>query len=551
MYEFVEFSIRIVEISLPGMPKNILSELRTWRDRQARIEGVETFRVFPNAVLDAIAGALPQNRDEMMAIKGIKDAKYGKYGGVLLKIVAEHASGNFDSVIPAKAGIQKEKTWIPDQVGDDKHKGREEIDGQITDGQLPVTDTLSVTEFLDGLNLELSGMAARVKGEVTSVSERERWIYFSLKDTEGSTLSCLVSRYHYEISGVRLAEGDEIIVEGSPEIYKPMGKFSLKVSVIELAGEGALKKAYDALRKKLEDEGLFAPEKKRELPMYPDRIALITSKDGAAIDDFRMNLGMQGLRVDFYPTLVEGQRAVSDIISAIRFFNRTPEQYDMLVIVRGGGSLESLQAFNNEALVREVAESAIPTLLGVGHEKDVTLSALVADVMVSTPTATAKHVRMHLDEARQLVKHFEYQLPALFRERLSVVRSELSLDGEIMLARLRSFRDIVATLRQDIGERLVMTQAAVRRQIDGLEQGEKSLRLGFAALFERTMKQLDHAAERLAQYDPKRVLKLGYSLVQKSGVIMKSVSQARIGDILDVQLGDGKLQTKVEKVIES
>jgi exodeoxyribonuclease VII large subunit len=522
------------------MTKNILQALRTWRDRQARVEGVETFRVFPNAVLDAIAGALPENKEEMLAIKGIKEAKFSKYGGVLLKIVEEYTD---TSVILSEAKNPEEKNT--DVVFLDPSASLQDDGKKNRDNQ---DQTLSITEFLDTLNLELSGMAARVKGEVTSMSERERWIYFSIKDAEGSALNCLVSRYHYELCGVRLAEGDEIIVEGSPEIYKPMGKFSLKVSVIELAGEGALKKAYDALRKKLEDEGLFAPEKKRELPMYPDRIALITSKDGAAIDDFRMNLGRQGLKVDFYPTLVEGQRAVPDIISAIRFFNRTPERYDMLVIVRGGGSLESLQAFNNEALVREVAGSAIPTLLGVGHEKDVTLSALVADVMVSTPTATAKHVRVHLDEARQLVKHFEHQLPALFRERLSAVRSELSLDGEVMLARLRSFRDIVTTLRQDIGERLVMTQAVVRRHLDGLEQGEKSLRLGFAALFERTLKQLDHAAERLAQYDPKRVLKLGYSLVQKSGMIMKSVSQTAIGDILEVQLSDGRLGVRVDTV---
>lgn len=504
------------------MKSSILSELRAWRDRQARVEGVETFRVFPNAVLDAIAGALPRNKEEMMAIKGIKEAKYGKYGAVLLKIVAERAAD----------------------------ESQEQGDAEPPEAALGTDEPLSVTQFLDGVNLELSGMAARVRGEVTSMSERERWIYFSLKDQEGSALSCLISRYHYELSGVRLAEGDEIIVEGSPEIYKPMGKFSLKVSVIELFGEGALKKAYDALRKKLEEEGVFAPERKRELPKYPDRIALITSRDGAAIDDFRMNLGMQGFKVDFYPTLVEGQRAVADIIGAIRFFNRAPERYDILVIVRGGGSLESLQAFNNEALVREVSGSAIPTLLGVGHEKDVTLAALAADKMVSTPTATAKELRYHLDEARQLVRHFEYQLPALFRERLSAVRSELSLDGEVMLARLRSFRDIVATLRQDIGERLVIAQAAVRRHLDSLDQGERSLKTGFLSLFERTAKELDHAAERLAQYDPRRVLRLGYSLVRKGGMIMKSASQAAVGDILDVQLGDGRLQTRVEGIIK-
>lgn len=271
--------IRYIPAILKSMKNGISQALRKWRDQQARTEGVETFRVFPNAVLDALAGTLPQNKEEMLSIKGIKDAKYGKYGAALIKIIAE---------------------YVPENTGRKKIPVAEDVDffayyQEEAALPAPVPDEpLSVSQFLDGLNIELSGMAARIKGEVTSVSERERWIYFSIKDKSESMVSALISRHHYEISGVKIAEGDEIIVEGCPEVYKPSGRLSLKVHVIELFGEGALKKAYDALKEKLAGAGLFAPERKRELPLYPNHIALITSKDGAAIDDFRMNLGAQG-----------------------------------------------------------------------------------------------------------------------------------------------------------------------------------------------------------------------------------------------------------------
>ncbi|OGI14526.1 MAG: exodeoxyribonuclease VII large subunit [Candidatus Moranbacteria bacterium RIFCSPHIGHO2_01_FULL_54_31] len=513
---------------------SLLNQLRDWRNQQAQKEGVETFRVFPNAVLDALVSALPRTKEEMLAIKGIKEAKFRKYGAALLQIIKEQAPDK-----NKRAGASDEKeSGIIHQASGETAGGKEE------------DQPLSVTQFLDGLNIELSGMAARIKGEVTSVSERERWIYFSLKDENESMLSCLVSRFHYDISGVKIAEGDEIVVEGVPEIYKPNGRLSLKVSVIELFGEGALQKAYAALKKKLETEGLFAPERKRALPQYPDRIALITSKDGAAIDDFKMNLGAQGMQVDFYPTSVEGKRAVFEIMEALRFFNRHPEKYDVLIIVRGGGSLESLQAFNNEALAREVAQSSIPTLLGIGHEKDITLAALVADMMVSTPTAAAKHLRSHWDEARQLMQHFRYQLPVLFREQLADVRNTLTVDSEVLIAHLRTFRDLVGTLRQDIAERIVFAQSLVRQKLNDLDQGERHMRQGFVAMIEKIRKDILHAEDLLKQYDPKRVLTLGYSLVRSGNRILKDISETKIGDILDVQLGHGKLLAKVEKIIE-
>lgn len=506
---------------------------------QARTEGVETFRVFPNAVLEALAGSLPQNKEEMLCIKGLKDAKFRKYGSVLLKIIQEQTGGD-----ERMMNVSEKKVASSKQQGvreKEQEKKQEEEKDQ----------TLSVSQFLDGLNVELSGMASRVQGEVSSVDERERVVYFTLKDSKDeSTLNCLVFRYQYDVSGIKIAIGDEIIVEGVPDIYKPSGRLSMKVGVIELAGVGALQKAYEALRLKFEQEGLFAPERKRILPPFPERIALITSEQGAAIGDFTMNLGAQGFRVKFYPTSVEGKKAVFEIIKAIQYFNRHKEEYDVLVIVRGGGSLESLQAFNNESLVREVAGSSIPTLLGVGHEKDVTLAALVADMMVSTPTATAKELRLHFDEARQLVRHFETQLPTLFREMLSDVRNTLSGDSEILLDHLHGFRELVVTLRQDLVERLFLVGASIERKIESLKQGKKSIENGFVVLFNRAQEQMKHANERLVQYDPTRVLKLGYSLVRKGAHVVKDISDTKIGDILSIQLSKGSVRARVEDVLK-
>lgn len=510
------------------MTKSIVQTLREWRNHQARIEGVEVFRIFPNAVLDAIAGTLPRNKEEMLAIKGIKEGKYRKYGSAVLKIIQASSDTLYLEVEPpSKEGAEGEQKKDEDQ-------------------------TLSVSQFLDGLNIELSGMAARVRGEVSSVDPRERVVYFTLKDAEdGSTLHCLIFRYAYDISGVSLVIGDEIIVEGSPDIYKPSGRLSFKVGLIELFGEGALQKAYEALRMKLENDGLFSLERKRLLSDFPERIALITSDQGAAIGDFTMNLGAQGLKVDFYPTSVEGKKAVFEIIRAIRYFNRRAEKYDVLVIVRGGGSLESLQAFNNEVLVRAVAESSIPTLLGIGHEKDVTLAALVADVMVSTPTATAKVLRTSWDEARQLIEHFRFQLPLLFREQLSDVENALAFKSGELLARFKAFSMVIMTLRQDIAERLVLIQALIRQKMYDLDRNEERLWQGFQALRERVTREIRRLEALLRQYDPERVLRLGYSLVRSGKRIIKDTHEIKIGDILEVQLSQGKLKTKVEKIFEA
>lgn len=513
---------------------SLLNRLREWRNNQARIEGVEVFRVFPNAVLDAIAGTLPRTKEEMLAIKGIKEAKYGKYGAAIFRIIKEQVGGESGAKSDSNSA---DGGYMISDAREEKERQREE------------DQTLSVSQFLDGLNVELSGMASRVQGEVSSVDVRERVIYFTIKDVKDeSTLNCLIFRYQYDVSGVKIAIGDEVIVEGSPEIYKPSGRLSMKVGVIELAGAGALQKAYEALKLKFEQEGLFAPERKRVLPEFPETIALITSEQGAAIGDFTMNLGAQGLNVAFYPVSVEGKKAVFEIIKAIRYFNRNPEKYDVLVIVRGGGSLESLQAFNNEALSREVASSKIPTLCGIGHEKDITLAAMVADAMVSTPTAAARTLRTPWEEARSSVTHTEKHLLQAYESALLSTRHRLETFSHTLVLRLDQFSKRFQALRERFSQHIPRMQFQIREAGQSIARSADELKKLYQQALERADKKIEEISEALRRYDPNRALALGYSLIQKEGRILRSVEGVKKGDSLTLRLAKGRLDADVTGV---
>lgn len=506
--------------------------LRAWRGEQSQKEGVEVFRVLPNAVLDSIVHALPQTKEELLAIKGIKEAKFRKYGKALLAIVEEYGA------VSLVGGVTRNQKPVMEEVL--------QASDAVTSYELPAIDALSVSQFLDGLNLELSGMAARIKGEVSSVDERERVVYFTLKDSQDeSTLNCLIFRYQYQLSGVRLSIGDEVIIEGSPDIYKPSGRLSLKVGLIELAGEGALKKAYDELFRKLEREGLLTLERKRSLPEFPERIALITSEQGAAIGDFTMNLGQLGLHVDFYPVSVEGQRAVPDILRALRYFREHADHYDLLVMIRGGGSLESLQAFNNEMLVHEVAACPIPTLLGIGHEKDITLAALVADTMVSTPTAAARTLREPFERARQAVEHASTLLWERSERFLSEKRALIERAEQMLALVFPKLKERFVRAEQELWRSTEQIRFVLLRANQQCMESEKLFIKNFSVMLDRLRQSLSYAEEKLREYDPKRVLSLGYALVRSGGVLVRSVTQVKTGDRLSLQVRDGTIEAEV------
>jgi exodeoxyribonuclease VII large subunit len=193
----------------------------------------------------------------------------------------------------------------------------------------------TVSGYLDAINVNLKRQKARIQGEISSLDIRRTYLFFTLKDKEDqSALNCFMWERDYRMCAVSFQEGLEVIVEGFPEIYKPSGRMSFKAATAEWVGEGALKKAYEELKRKLESEGIFAPERKKALPEFPERIGLITSESGAVIHDFLNNLGKYRYRITFMNSRVEGQTAVRDLVSAVRYFSK--KSIDVLVIIRGG-----------------------------------------------------------------------------------------------------------------------------------------------------------------------------------------------------------------------
>jgi exodeoxyribonuclease VII large subunit len=258
---------------------------------------------------------------------------------------------------------------------------------------------VTVSQYLDKLNTTLKGEKEKIIGEVSGMQlHQSGHLYFSLLDkADRSKIDCVIWKSKYDMYGKIIQNGTEILATVVPNIYKPWGKLSAQVEVVELVGEGALQVAYEKLKKKLELEGLFAEERKRKLPEYPHKIGVITSKTGAVINDFLTNIGKFGYEILFVDSKVEGAEATPDLLSAVKTLKG--KDIDVLVIMRGGGSLESFQAFNNEVLVRAVAEFGVPVITGIGHDKDAPLVSMVSDRNVSTPTAVANLLNSGWNEA--------------------------------------------------------------------------------------------------------------------------------------------------------
>ncbi len=407
----------------------------------------------------------------------------------------------------------------------------------------------TVSNYLDRLNVVLGEERAKIRGEISRIEEREKTIYFDLKDSQGEpgVLNCLIYRSQYLMMGIDFKEGMEVIALGQPNIWKPSGRLSVKVESVELVGEGALKKAYDALKKKLASEGLFSEKRKRKIPSFAYKIGLITSRYGAAIGDFTTNLENIGFKIKFLDCRVEGQEAVPDLIRAIEWFNKNSD-CQVLVITRGGGSWESLQAFNNEAVSRAVANSKIPVLCGVGHERDVPIVALVADKSVSTPTAAAQFLSYPWREARQYMYRLEERMVGAFEGRLYNIESGLDLQAQKIKSQftfiynkfpilVQRFKNAFENLRQSIGKK--------EEEISNLGKKTKEK---FWAVIEDVEGRIRYFTEKLEDKNPRRQLRLGYSLIFAGEKLIKDAGQLSVGQFVRLQFHKGEADSKIKKI---
>ena len=383
----------------------------------------------------------------------------------------------------------------------------------------------SVSEFLDLTNELLGQRDFTVQGEVTGAKSHPTGFYFSLRDPQANALmDCYMSPYAYRDVGITLEDGMLVRAGGIATVYKPRGRFSFRVQEIALAGEGSLKKAYEALKKKLTEEGLF--DRKRPVPEFVSRIGLITSRTGAVINDFRKNLASLGLTISHYDVRVEGAQAVSSIRRALEWFDAHAARFDALVIIRGGGSFEDLQAFNDEFVTRAVFGSRLPTIVSIGHERDVPLAQLAADVTASTPTGAAHVINATWDRLRNLPQ----------------TAQRLAYEYEAALSATKA--DVHAS-----AHRLAVHLARIAGR--GIEF-EQRLRQGLERVGQRIARMQDRvaSAERhLAASSPERLLRLGYSIVtDTAGAIVRNTAQLRHGQEVQTRLAKGSFTAHVKEL---
>ena len=386
----------------------------------------------------------------------------------------------------------------------------------------------SISEFVAFLNEDLKWMKAKIVGEVGEAKLGPTGhMYFTLKDEkDGSMLNCIMWSSKYRLFGITLEPGKKIVAYGSPNIYSQNGRLSFVCDTIELAGEGDIKKQYDELKRKLEKEGLFAPENKREIPKYAHKIGVITSKQGAVIHDFLNNIGKFGFDIKMIDSRVEGQGAVEDLLASIKTFRE--KDIDVLIIIRGGGSMESLMPFNNELLVREVVGFPVPVLVGIGHDKDVPLVAMAADRSESTPTAVANLLNESWEQALLVLERYEREI----LERYSMIIKKYQQMEDNLKLFLQKFRSTIINLRTR------------------LKSYSEKFSFGFKSLLLRVNEELKNAEKIIAMNNPERQLKLGYSIATINGKIIKSIKNVEAGDEMSVKVADGTIDSQI-KVIRS
>lgn len=273
------------------------------------------------------------------------------------------------------------------------------MDDKTTNLRLSVSDFIALTNQ----TLEYAYPSIEIEGEVASFKVNQgKFVFFDLKDAGGS-VGCFMMLFQLRTP---IEDGMKVVVTASPKLTQ-WGKFSLTVRAIRPSGEGSLKKSFELLKAKLEKEGLFSPERKRILPREPQHIAVISSTQAAGYADFIkiINDRWGGMKVEVAHVQVQGADAADQIIRALKHFNSQEEMPEAVAIIRGGGSADDLSVFNDELLVREIATSRIPTLVGVGHEIDESLADLAADVRASTPSNAAQILVPDKHERVQFLRH--------------------------------------------------------------------------------------------------------------------------------------------------
>ena len=408
-----------------------------------------------------------------------------------------------------------------------------------------------------------------VEGEVSNFMRAAsgHW-YFSLKDA-AAQVRCVMFRGRNQFADFTPANGDHVEIRALPSLYEARGEFQLGAEAIRRAGAGRLYEAFLMLKAKLEAEGLFDPAKKRALPRFPRALGIVTSPQAAALHDILTALSrrMPGLPVILYPTPVQGAGAGARIAAAIRTAGARAE-CDVLLVCRGGGSLEDLWAFNDEAVARAIAASPMPVVSGVGHETDFTLADFAADLRAPTPTAAAElasplrqELLLQMDQLARRLQHPFTRRQQTEMQRLDYLARRLVHPAEQLRRRQSDLHRLAQRLRNASGtrlttghlriarlsQRLVTPIHVIRREQQRLDALDIRARRAVEGGFGQRQLNLARLAGSLAHLNPEGVLARGYSIVQREdGSVVQDAATLDAGDPIGIRFHRGQARAKVE-----
>ena len=411
-------------------------------------------------------------------------------------------------------------------------------------------------------------------GQVSNFRKRPSHQYFSLKD-DRSVIQATIWSGIYQRLGFDLEEGMKINVIGRVQIYEPSGSYSIIIEKAEPDGVGALAIKFEQLKKKLAEEGLFQDSFKQPLPQFTKRIGVVTSPSGAVIQDIITTVSRRfpGVEIVLYPTKVQGEGAAEEVAKNIARANQR-DDLDVLIIGRGGGSIEDLWAFNEEIVVRAIFESRLPIISSVGHETDITLADFVADKRAATPTAAAElatpvtkldllthlqnqekrmvtAVQHVLNKKKEALKVFSQSV--IFRQPERLYDSYLQRLDQLQVRLKQGLKSEIVRNYQNIqGQRHRLEQLSplvkVQRYIDRLEQLQKLLRSQMAVTYDAKVAEAKRLSEALVMLDTSRIVARGYAIVKKEDRVVASISELKLKDHVTLEMRDGQVELEVKEV---
>ena len=415
---------------------------------------------------------------------------------------------------------------------------------------------LTVSELTRSIRSLLEGKFTQVTvlGEISNYrSPGSGHLYFTIKD-ESAVLSAVMFRGDAAHIPFPLKEGIQVKAKGRITVYEARGQYQIQVQSLVAAGQGTLQQQFEALKLKLLQEGLFEKDRKKNLPLFPETVGIITSLQGAVIQDFTRILQRRapGILIQVRGVRVQGEGAAAEMIKAIHAFEKE-KKIDLLVFARGGGSLEDLWEFNNEALARAIAHCSFPTISAIGHETDFTIADFVADLRAPTPSAAAELLSRDWSEWRDLIAQYGARLHRGVRHTLDFHQERLKRLSQSPLFReplrvVRSYQQKVDDLQESLSLGLKHALSHKKFRLEKKILQWESLNPRHSIQLKRD--RIKSLEQRLRALGPEQTLKRGFAwITDEEGSLVRETDKKLIGKKIRIQINQGKLQARVENIL--